>query len=229
MILKILLISTSIFFSHSVSGQDGFVSLFDEKTLDGWTINEDNPASFIVEDGMLKTVGGRSHIFYTGKVGNAKFKNFDLRLRVKTMSGANSGVYIQTQYQKTGWPRSGFECQINSTHKDPKKTGSLYNIINIFVPDESETPTRVVQKKNGQVMLYTDRSPSIDNEWFDYQILAENNTITIKVNGVIQTQWTQPDSWSQEFKRIQAGTIGIQAHDPNSEVHYKDIKIKILD
>lgn len=220
----LLFCSSSLLF-----GQQGFVSLFDGKSFDGWTINDDNPGSFVVEDGMLKTVGGKSHIFYTGPVGNATFKNFELSLRVRTKPNSNSGVYVQTQFQKTGWPKAGFECQVNSTHTDPKKTGSLYNIINIWAPKEVEKPIRVFQNKSGQVNLYADRAPSIDNEWFDYSITVIDKTITVKVNGEIQIQWTQPDDWALEFKRIQPGTIGIQAHDPNSEVHYKDIKIKILD
>jgi len=144
------------------------------------------------------------------------------------MPGANSGVYVMTQYQAKGWPKIGFECQVNSTHTDPKKTGSLYNIINIFSPAETEEPTRITQNKNGQVNLFADRAPSIDHEWFDYHITVIDKTITIKVNGEIQVQWTQPDNWVNENKRIRPGTIGIQAHDPKSEVHYKDIMIKVL-
>lgn len=215
--------------SSLLSAQDSFISLFDGKTLNGWTVNEDNPASFKVEDGMLKTVGGKSHIFYTGAVGGASFKNFELKLRVRTKPGANSGVYVQTQYQKNGWPKSGFECQVNSTHTDPKKTGSLYGIINIWAPNEVESPIRIYQKKNGEVNLYADRAPSIDNDWFDYHIIVIEKTITIKVNGEIQVRWTQPDNWSKETKRIQSGTIAIQAHDPGSAVDYKDIRIKLLD
>ena len=228
--MRKVIICLLIFLSANILvGQEGFISLFDGKSFDGWTINEDNPESFVVEDGMLKTVSGKSHIFYTGKVGNAKFKNFELKMRVRTMPGANSGVYVQTQYQKNGWPKAGFECQVNSTHKDPKKTGSLYNIINIWAPKEIEAPIRVYQKKNGEVNLYASRAPSIDNEWFDYEIIVIEKTITTKVNGEIQMRWTQPDDWAKETKRIQTGTIGIQAHDPKSEVHYKDIMIKILD
>jgi len=227
--LKFFAVIIFLFVSQIGIAQDGFISLFDGKTFEGWTINDDNPESFMIEDGMLKTVGGKSHIFYTGKVANAQFKNFELRMRVRTMPGANSGVYVQTQYQKNGWPRAGFECQVNSTHTDPKKTGSLYNIMNIWSPKEVEAPIRMYQKKNGEVNLYAQRAPSIDNEWFDYCIIVKDKTITIKVNGEIQVQWTQPDDWSKETKRIQSGTFAIQAHDPKSEVHYKDIKVKMLD
>ena len=229
MYFKIVIVGLLFSLVQLGNAQNDFVSLFDGKTLNGWTINEDNPESFIVEDGMLKTVGGRSHLFYTGKVGNANFENFELKLRIKTLPGSNSGVYIMTQYQKNGWPQSGFECQVNSTHTDPKKTGSLYNIMNIWSPEKVDIPTRVFQKKDGEVNLYSDRAPSIDNEWFDYEIRVVEQTITIKVNGEIQVRWTQPDDWTNESRSIKAGTIAIQAHDPKSEVHYKDIRVKILD
>jgi len=226
---KFCIVLCYLSFTQVGLSQDDFISIFDGKTLNGWTINEDNPQSFIVEDGMLKTVGGKSHIFYTGDIGGASFSNFELKLRVRTKPGANSGVYILTQYQKNGWPKSGFECQVNSTHADPKKTGSLYNIINIWSPKEIDAPIRIYQKKSGEVNLYAKKAPSIDNEWFDYHITVIDKTITIKVNGEIQVKWTQPDNWANETRRIKSGTIAIQAHDPNSAVDYKDIRVKLLE
>ena len=55
-----------------------FKALFDGKTLNGWTSTKDNPASFLVENGELVCRGGRAHLFSTGDIGNADFKNFEL-------------------------------------------------------------------------------------------------------------------------------------------------------
>ena len=88
-------------------GLDGeWISLFDGKTLDGWKASE-KPGSFRVEDGTIVCDGPRSHLFYMGKDGAARFKNFELTAEVMTTPGSNSGIYIHTEYQdETGLQRA---------------------------------------------------------------------------------------------------------------------------
>ncbi len=206
-----------------------FVSLFDGKTLNGWTATKENEKSFFVKDGALVCKGGRAHIFYTGKVGNADFKNFELSLKVKTLSASNSGVYFHTAYQKKGWPSAGFEAQVNATHGDPRKTGSLYGIVNIWAPTDAKESFVVRVDEKQEVFIMQPKAPSTDGEWFDYHIIVQDKTITIKVNGMTTVEWTQPKDWSKGERKIGRGTVGFQAHDPTCEVLYKDIKIKMLE
>ena len=51
---------------------DGWQSLFDGKTLNGWKPSE-NKVTFSVTDGMIVAHGDRSHLFYTGPIENADF------------------------------------------------------------------------------------------------------------------------------------------------------------
>src|SRR3972149_9580817 len=74
---------------------DGWQSLFDGKSLDGWKASE-NKGTWTVRDGMLVTHGERSHLFYVGPVNHAQFKNFELQAEVKTEPGSNSGIYFHT-------------------------------------------------------------------------------------------------------------------------------------
>lgn len=215
-------------FPYCQESNPDFVSIFDGKTLNGWTATEENAGSFLVEDGKLIARGGRAHLFYDGLEGNSSFKNFELSLKVMTNAKSNSGVYFHTKYQKTGWPKIGFEAQVNSKHSDPRKTGSLYGIVNMWAPEEVAEAFEVKVDKKGEVFLLKDNAPSTDGEWFDYHIKVDNNRIVIKVNGKITVDWTQPDNW-EKARRIESGTVGIQAHDPTCEVYYKDIKLKILD
>lgn len=225
---------TSLFFCFLLlpgftQSEEGFVSLFNGKNLDGWRASQENPESFSVEDGVLIVKGGRSHLFYEGPVNGADFKNFEYKLQIKTFGGSNSGVYFHTAYQEEGWPNKGFEAQVNSTHTDPRKTGSLYGIVNIWVPGDEAEPFVGRVDEGGEVFIYQPKAPSTDGEWFDYHITVVDRTVTIRVNGEIQTQWTQPEDWSMGERKIGSGTMALQAHDPESEVHYKDIRIKILD
>ena len=82
-----------------------------------------------VEDGAIVAQGDRSHLFYVGD--GTPFKNFILRVELMTKSGSNGGIYFHTKYQPTGWPSGGFEFQVNNTHTDWKKTGSLYDVVNV--------------------------------------------------------------------------------------------------
>ncbi|TWU03287.1 hypothetical protein Pla100_02050 [Neorhodopirellula pilleata] len=51
-----------------------------------------------------------------------------------TTPGSNAGIYFHTKYQDEGWPKQGYECQVNITHHDPKKTSSLYGVVNVDDP-----------------------------------------------------------------------------------------------
>ncbi len=189
--------------------EDGWHKLFDGKSLDGWKAAE-NPGSFKVVDGVLVVDGPRGHLFYAGPVNGANFKNFEFRAQVKTFPKANSGIYFHTAYQDTGWPSKGYECQVNATHKDRKKTGGLY-----AVQDVMDTPA------------------AGDGEWFDYHIRVVGKHITIRINGKTTVDWTEPADWTppkgMDGRRISSGTFAIQAHDPDSVVHYRNIEVKPLD
>ncbi|HTJ79109.1 MAG TPA: DUF1080 domain-containing protein [Rariglobus sp.] len=191
---------------------DGWISLFNGKDLSGWKSNDETPGVFTVEDGVLKVSGGRAHLFYMGDDGKASFTNFEFKAKVMTRPGANSGIYFATQFQAKDWPSKGYECQVNTTHSDPRKTGGLYAVKDVM-----------------------NTAPSKDNEWFDYDIKVDGRHIIIKINGVTTTDWTQPEDWdpSKSLKgmpgrKLAPGTIALQGHDPKSTTLYKDIFIRPL-
>jgi hypothetical protein len=210
----------------SADAGDGFVELFNGENLDGWTPSREAPDSYSVADGTLIVDGGRSHLFYTGDVNGADFKDFHLKVRAMTFPGANSGVYFHTAYQDEGWPDQGYECQVNSTHKDPKKTGSLYAVKNILVLAEGQKPP------GGGEHEERDAAPSTDNEWFDYDIIVKGKQITIKVNGETTVDYTEPEGGpgiaNSPGRKLSSGTFAIQAHDPDSVTHYQRIAVKPL-
>lgn len=205
---------------------DGFVELFNGENLDGWTTSKEAPESFTVSEGKLIVDGGKSHLFYSGDVEGADFKNFHLKVRAKTFPGANSGVYFHTAYQDEGWPNKGYECQVNSTHKDPRKTGSLYGVKDIIVLAEGQAPPK------GGDHEQREAAPNTDGEWFDYDIVVQGRQITIKVNGEVTVDYTEPEGGpgiqNSPDRKLSSGTFAIQAHDPDSVIHYERIAVKPL-
>lgn len=185
-----------------------WISLFDGETLDGWKAGE-NPATFSVEDGTIKVAGPRAHLFYQGPVMNHDFKNFEFKVRVMTTPGSNSGIYFHTAYQDEGWPSKGYEVQVNNSHTDWRRTGSLYGI-----DDVKEVHVQ-------------------DNEWYTEHIIVRDKHIVVKINDLTVVDYIEPDSVAEvtdlNGRRISSGTFALQGHDPESVVYYKDIQVKPLD
>jgi len=200
------MVATLAWAAEPATPDSGWVSLFDGKSFEGWKCAGD-PASFTVEDGQFvaHAVGGNAHLFYTGPVANHEFKNFHVKLDVMTTPGSNSGFYIHTQYQESGWPKKGYEIQINASHRDPKRSGGLYGIKDCFDP------------------------PVKDNVWYSQEIIVQNKRIVSKIDGQVIFDYTEPDDWSDADRRLSRGTFAIQAHDPKSTVYVKNIQVKLLD
>src|SRR5690242_2534414 len=100
LIFVVLLASGHRALAQTAAPEEGFVSLFDGKTLNGWKVG-DNADLFQVRDGMIvmecpATNNKPAHLFYEGEVNAHNFKNFDLRVEVMTFPGANSGIYFHT-------------------------------------------------------------------------------------------------------------------------------------
>jgi len=196
-----------ILFSNQLFAQTGeWIELFNGKNMDGWKISE-NPGSFTVEDGIIKVAGPRGHAFYMGDVGNHDFKNFEIIVELKTMPKANSGIFIHTEYQEDGWPNKGYEIQVNQSHSDWRKTGSVYSF-----QDVRDT--------------YVE-----DGEWYTEHVIVKGDEITVKINGKTINEYDESDVRSGDLgtKKISSGTIALQAHDPESVIYYRSVKIKLLD
>lgn len=188
-----------------------WTSMFNGKDLTGWKSNEEVPGTFTVANGELKVSGGRAHIFY-GANGDASLTNFEFKAKVKTTKGSNSGIYIHTAFEAKGWPAKGYECQVNSTHQDAKKTGGLYAVKDVM-----------------------DVAPSTDDVWFDYYIKVDGKHIVIQINGKTTVDWTEPADWdpskslkNMNGRKLSSGTIAIQGHDPKSVTYYKDLFVRTL-
>jgi hypothetical protein len=196
-----------LFASSSHTAQDGWVSLFDGKSLANWKVGE-NASTFSVENGTIVAHGPTAHLFYEGDVHQHNFKNFEFKADVMTTPGSNSGIYFHTEYQESSWPKKGYEVQVNNSHTDWRRTGSLY-----AVQDVKEVYVK-------------------DNEWFTEYFKVEGKHVTVKINDKTVVDYTEPDSVKRdagsEGRVISNGTFALQGHDPNSKVYFKNIMVKVL-
>jgi enterochelin esterase-like enzyme len=190
--------------------EPGWTELFNGKDFTGWKVSG-NQDTFKIQDGALVANGTVAHAFYDGPFRNHSFRNFELKVDVMTRAKSNGGIYVLTEFQPTGFPSKGFEIQVNNSHTDRVRTGSLYHVSDVM-----------------------DDSPAKDDEWFTEHIVVQGDTMTIDVNGKQTAKWTQPADWNGgregPGRRISGpGTIALQGHDPGSTVYYKNIRIKPLD
>ena len=155
---------------------------------------------------MLVAQGNRSHAFYVGD--EKPFKDFEMKVDVMTEPGSNGGIYFHTKYQTSGWPQAGFECQVNVTHTDWVKTGSIYGVAKVGT------------------------TPAKDNQWWTQHIIVKGHEVTVKIDGKTVMEYTEPDGQkpgAQFTRKLDDGNFALQAHDSISIVRYKNIRVKRLD
>lgn len=193
------------FVASAAEDGEGWVTIFDGTSMDGWKINE-NSQTWKIEDGALVANGPRSHIFYVGD--EKPFENFELKVDCKTKKGSNGGIYFHTKFLDTGWPKYGLEAQVNNTQRDPLRSGSLYGVVD-------------VKEQNIQ-----------DDTWWTEHIIVKGKHITIKLNDKTVVDYDEPAgkaAFSDQYeRRLGSGTFCLQGHDPGSTVYYKNIRVKRL-
>jgi hypothetical protein len=204
------LLATTCAMTASADGGDKseWQPLFNGKNLEGW--KHVGPGEVVVENGLLKTVGGMGLLYHPGeKLGNAV-----VRVVYKISGDSNSGVFIRIPEQPTEpWMpvNKGYEVQIDDSEDDWHRTGVLYSF----------TKT-LAQPKNG--------------EWNTMEITIEDERTLVTVNGVKVTDFKEgspvPEkkakSEPDRGKRAPSGYIGLQNHSDKDIVYFKEVSVKKL-
>ena len=203
-LVGVAIVSLSLTVLRAADSEEGFTTIFDGKSFTGWKTSLDNPNTWKIEDGAFVARGAVAHMFYVADTN--PFKNFELKVDVMTEPGANGGIYFHTAYQEKGFPSAGIECQVNVSHTDWIKTGSLYGLVNIGL-----TPVK-------------------DNQWWTQHIIVRGRKVTVKIDGKIVIEYNEPQvDPTARGKKLGEGTFALQAHDPKSVIHYKNIRVKRLE
>jgi hypothetical protein len=198
----------------NAESRDGWIELFDGHSLEGWKPSE-HKSSWTVTHGMLTANGERSHLFYTGPVHGADFKNFELEVELITQRDCNSGVYFHTTYQESGFPEKGFEVQVNNTARgdggylERKKTGSLYGLRNMYK------------------QLVADEKP------FRMGVAVRGKNVQIHLNGELLVDYVEPTppvipAGGEEYRFLDHGTFALQCHNDGSKVAYRSVRVRPL-
>ncbi len=177
-----------------IDDDKGWVQLFNGKDLTGWKTHPDDKAKWEVKDGILIGSGPTGHLFSE----RGDYENFIYRVEAKINDHGNSGQYFRTRYGRS-FPK-GYEAQINSTHSDEVRTGSLYGFKEATVKEMLVKP----------------------DVWFTQEVTAVGNHIIIKVND--KTTVDIVDKKNTHTK----GHFALQQHDPGTVVKFRKIEVKEL-
>jgi Domain of Unknown Function (DUF1080) len=181
---------------------DKWVSLFNGKDLTGWKAHPDDKARWSVKDGAIVGEGPAGHLFTE----RGDFKNFRYKMTAKISDKGNSGQYFRAKFAKAFPP--GYEAQIDSTHSDPIRTGSLY-------PDGRWCKLTGAEREK----LLVKEMLVPPDEFFTQEVIAVGNHIVIKVNGKTTVDFTDAKNSYTE------GHFAIQQHNEGSVVTVKAVEV----
>jgi len=177
-----------------------WVSLFDGKTLEGWEKIGGDKSMWEVKEGALAGTGEASMLVNT----TGPYKNFRYRAEVKINDKGNSGLYFRTTRKPSF--TDGYEAQIDSTHTDPIRTGSLYGMCHVY--QQHVKP----------------------DTWFVYELEVRDDVwrgravtrIKITIDGNELFEYLD---FAQTFKE---GHFAFQQHDPGSYVFIRKVEVQPL-
>jgi hypothetical protein len=186
--------------AHAVAAEPQWVSLFDGKTLGGWEKVGKPDSVWEVQDGAMNGSGAASMLVCT----KGPYKDFRYRAEIKINDGGNSGLYFRTTSKPTF--SDGYEAQIDSTHRDPIRTGSLYGFCHVY--------KQLVKP----------------DTWFRYELEVRDDVwrgrkmtrIKISIDGNELYEYLD---FAQTFKE---GHFAFQQHDPGSKVSIRNVEVMPL-
>lgn len=213
------------------AGKDGFVSMFDGKSLKGWEATPARTAgAWTVKDGMIVGNGdkGRGYLTYTP---NKDVADLEMKFSYRFPGKGNSGVNIRSIPDQTR--RRDFQ----SYHADLGHLGIGKNVMGAW---DFHTPGRREHRcfRGDRLVIAEDDKPTITpiknaltakdirkNDWNAVHIIAKGNRFQLFINGKLSSEFTEH---LPQAKRLKSGMIQLQLHDPGMIVHFKDLQLKVL-
>ena len=225
---------------------EGFVAIFDGKTLDGW---DGDTAYWRVENGSLlgeitpdKLLENNSFIIWQG----GKPADFELKTEFRITESGNSGInYRSEQLDTIPYALRGYQADIDGQNKytgqnyeERKRTTLAYRGQQVTVhsqanPDQPGSLRANVKNNawgNDEVTGSVGESDSLKalihpEDWNECHLVIRGNRLRHYINGVLMSEVTDEDT----VNRATSGLLGVQVHvGPPMQVEYRNIRLKEL-
>ncbi len=222
--------------------KDGFVSIFDGKTLNNWV---GDPAYWRVDSGALvgevtpETLLKRnSFIIYQGAMPD----DFELQCEYKVSAKGNSGINYRSE-KMTDAPNAlrGYQADLNgpnnytgSNYEERKRTTLASQGEKTIIPPIQISPDSLTaQIKNNQwvpkqVVATLGTAAELkavfkNDDWNQYRIVVKGNHLQHYINGVLMSDVTDNDTINRKF----SGWLGVQVHvGPPMRIAFRNMRVK---
>lgn len=200
--------------------------LFNGKDLTGWNTVATRKGKFTVtEQGYLAVKDGAGDLSTEGQ-----YADFVLQLECKTNGKhLNSGIFFRAipgQYQ------NGYEAQIHNGWQEKAKQFDLdvYDPATNKLKEKVKLDTLAMDGGTGAIYrrIPARKQLAQDDEWFTLTVVANGRHIATWVNGVQAVDWTDNRPLGENPRqacRLEKGTISIQAHDPTTDLLFRNLRI----
>ncbi|MGE0759274.1 MAG: DUF1080 domain-containing protein [Pirellulaceae bacterium] len=209
----------------------GFESMFDGRTLDGWSVSSPTAAkAWTVQDGMIVGRGekGRSYLVYDR---NRQIADFELKFSYRFPGKGNSGVNIRARRDETGKRDfQAYHVDIGDIetgkevlgawdfHTPGRREHACYRGDHLVI-DENDKPT--VTPLEGAVTLDDIQQFG----WNQVHVVVSGSNFRFSINGKPASEFTEH---LPAERKLDKGMVQLQLHDPGMVVHFKNLRIKIL-
>jgi len=188
----------------------GVRPLFNGDDLAGWREVSGGKSRFTVVDGAIHVEDGAGFLETESTWGN-----FVLQAEARTNGDRlNSGIFFRAEPGTAENPSNGYELQIHNG----SKTGDR------LVPDNAGTGA-IFRRTIARFVAAEDRT------WCALTLVASGARIAVWVNGLQVTDWLdeRPDDPNpRRGRRLEAGHISLQGHDPTTDLDFRAIRAATL-
>ena len=224
-----MMIATVALFAAATTApaqEDGFTSIFDGKTLEGW---DGDPDFWRVEDGAItaettKEKPLQANTFIVWREG--ELADFELKIEYRIFSG-NSGIqYRSFEVEGQKWVIGGYQADLDASNE---WSGITYG----------EKFRNILAKRGEEVVIGEDGEREVvgsvgDSEelrfgikkedWNEYHIIAKGNHLVQKINSVVMSELTDNDKIARA-----SGLLALQLHTgAPMKVQFRNIRVKHL-
>jgi len=206
--------------------RDGFIKIFDGKTLQNW---EGDPTYWKVENGNLvgtitpETILKRNtFIIWRGGLTT----DFELKVDYRISAGGNSGInYRSEEIPDLPFALKGYQADIdganNYTGQNYEERGRTFLALR----------GQKVNLEAGKKPIVTSLIASSDslknfiksNDWNEVHLIVKGSRMQHYINGVLMSEVTDNDAINRKMK----GLLGVQVHvGPPMKIEYRNFRLK---
>ncbi|MCH7751072.1 MAG: DUF1080 domain-containing protein [Planctomycetes bacterium] len=207
---------------------DGFVSIFDGKTLWGWrAVPQESASDWSVSNGAIVGLGSADRLAYLVWQ-DKNLADFELKLSYRLRTEGNTGVEIRSRVDVTGKrPFEGYHADLGHVgigahilgawdfHFAKRKEYPCDRGMKLVIDAEGKPHH---SKIPGALTAADVRK----GQWNEIHIIARGRKCQFLINGKIASEFLD----NVEGERLKRGAIGLQIHDKGMKVEFKDIRLK---